>query len=206
MTKMFKSAMLAATAFASFTALPAIAADNGAVLTVDFDQVFQNSAAAKSGTQQLRTKYDAQLTQARNAFNAAAQAYNSQVETAKKTLKPNAPPPPATQQALQSAGERAQQAQDQLQQLQEMVNQSAAYVRSQIIDHARPVAEQIRAERKASVVISKDSSLASDPAADVTSTLIQRLDSSFPNPSITPPQAPAATAPTTANPKAPQGR
>jgi Skp family chaperone for outer membrane proteins len=206
MTKMLKSAVLAATAFASFTAVPALAADGSTVLTVDFDQVFQNSAAAKSGTQQLRTKYDAQLTQARNAFNASAQAYNSQVESAKKVAKPNTPLPAATQQALQSSGERAQQAQDQLQQLQEAVNQVAGYVRSQIIDHARPVAEQIRAERKASVVISKDSALASDPAADVTSTLIQRLDSSFPNPSITPPQAPAAAAPATSNPKAPQGR
>jgi Skp family chaperone for outer membrane proteins len=208
MTNMFKSAVLAATAFASFTAIPALAADaGGAVLTVDFDQVFQNSAAAKSGTQQLRTKYDGQLTQARNAFNASAQTYNSQVESAKKAAKPNTPLPAATQQALQSAGERAQQAQDQLQQLQEVVNQVAGYVRSQIIDHARPLAEQIRAEHKAAVVISKDSTLASDPASDVTSTLIQRLDSSFPAPSITPPQAPAAPAAAApSNPKAPQGR
>lgn len=205
MTKMFKSAMLGASAFVSLVAVPAMAADTGAVLVVDFDQVFQNSAAAKSGTQQLRTKYDAQLTAARNSFNSAAQAYNAQVESAKRSAKPNTPLPAATQQALQSAGERAQQAQDNLQQLQEQVNQVAGYVRSQIIDHARPVAEQIRAERKASVVISKDATLAADPQDDVTTTLIQRLDSSFPNPSITPPQQPTQAAPSTATGK-PQGR
>ena len=203
MTKMLKPALLAATAALSLAAVPAAAASSagGDTLVVDFDQVFQNSAAARSGTQQLQAKYNAQITTARNSFNAAAQAYNTQVETAKKTAKPGTPITPATQQALQSAGERAQQAQDQLQQLQDQVNQVAGYVRSQIIDHARPVAEQIRAERKASVVISKDATLASDPADDVTSVMIQRLDASFPTASITPPAQPAQ-----GNPASPQSR
>lgn len=202
MTKIFKSALLVATAAASFAAIPALA--DSSVLVVDFDQVFQNSAAAKSGTQQLRTKYDAQLNQRRTAFQAAAQTYNSQVETAKKTAKPGTPIPAATQNALQQAGERAQAAEQSLQDLQQEVNQSAAYVRQQIIEHAGPVAEQIRAERKAAVVTSKDATLASDPANDITTTLVQRLDASFPTPSVTPPQQ--AAAPTAASPKATQGR
>lgn len=202
MTKIFKSALLVATAAASFAAIPALA--DSSVLVVDFDQVFQNSAAAKSGTQQLRTKYDAQLNQRRTAFQAAAQAYNSQVESAKKAAKPGAPIPAATQNALQQAGERAQAAEQALQELQQEVNQSAAYVRQQIIEHAGPVAEQIRAERKAAVVTSKDATLASDPANDITTTLVQRLDSSFPTPSVTPPQQ--AAAPAAASPKATQGR
>src|SRR5262249_19079810 len=145
---------LVATAAASFAAIPALA--DSSVLVVDFDQVFQNSAAAKSGTQQLRTKYDTQLNQRRTAFQSAAQAYNSQVESAKKVAKPGTPIPAATQTALQQAGERAQAAEQALQDLQQEVNQSAAYVRQQIIEHAGPVAEQIRAERKAAVVTSKD--------------------------------------------------
>lgn len=201
MTKIFKSALLVATAAASFAAIPALA--DSSVLVVDFDQVFQNSAAAKSGTQQLRTKYDAQLNQRRTTFQAAAQAYNSQVETAKKTAKPGTPIPAATQNALQQAGERAQAAEQSLQDLQQEVNQSAAYVRQQIIEHAGPVAEQIRAERKAAAVMSKDATLASDSANDVTTTLVQRLDASFPTPSIT---APQQAAPAAASPKATQGR
>ncbi len=203
MTKIFKSALLVATAATSFAAIPALA--DSSVLVVDFDQVFQNSAAAKSGTQQLRTKYDAQLNQRRSAFQAAAQAYNSQVESAKKVAKPGTPIPAATQNALQQAGERAQAAEQSLQELQQEVNQSAAYVRQQIIEHAGPVAEQIRAERKAAVVTSKDATLASDPANDVTTTLVQRLDTSFPSPSIVvPQQAAAPQAP--ASTKASQGR
>jgi Skp family chaperone for outer membrane proteins len=200
MTKIFKSALLVATAAASFAAIPALA--DSSVLVVDFDQVFQNSAAAKSGTQQLRTKYDTQLSQRRTAFQAAAQAYNTQVESAKKAAKPGTPIPPATQTALQQAGERAQSAEQSLQDLQQEVNQSAAYVRQQIIEHAGPVAEQIRAERKAAVVTSKDATLAADPANDITTALVQRLDTSFPTPSIVAPQQ-AAGAPGT---KATQSR
>lgn len=202
MTKIFKSALLVATAAASFAAIPALA--DSSVLVVDFDQVFQNSAAAKSGTQQLRTKYDTQLNQRRTAFQAAAQAYNSQVESAKKAAKPGTPIPAATQNALQQAGERAQAAEQSLQDLQQEVNQSAAYVRQQIIEHAGPVAEQIRSERKAAIVTSKDATLASDPANDITTTLVQRLDASFPTPSIAPPQQ--AAAPTGTSTKATQGR
>jgi Skp family chaperone for outer membrane proteins len=203
MTKIFKSALFAATAAVTFAAVPALA--DASVLVVDFDTVFQNSAAAKSGTQQLRAKYDAQLTARRNAFQAAAQAYNSQVETAKKTAKPGTPIPAATQTALQQAGEKAQAAEQSLQDIQQEVNQTAAFVRQQIIEHAGPVAEQIRGERKAAAVVSKDSTLASDPANDVTTVLVQRLDAAFPTPSIVVPQQGAAPA-GAANPQAPQGR
>lgn len=205
MTKMFKSAMLAATAAMSFAAVPALAADAGATLVVDFDQVFQNSAAGRSATSQIQAKYQPLGAQRKAAFDSAVAAYNAQVEAVKKATKPGAQPTPTP--ALQQAGERVQQAQDSAEQLNQEVNQVVGYVRSQIVDHARPVAEQIRAERKASVVISKDAALASDPANDITSALVQRLDTAFPTASITPPQQPAAgAAAAPANPKAPTGR
>ncbi|WP_454883711.1 OmpH family outer membrane protein [Sphingomonas oryzagri] len=203
MTKMFKSAMLAATAVASLSTVPAFAADSG-TLVVDFDQVFQNSAAAKSATAQIQAKYQPLGAQRKAAFDSAVATYNAQVEAIKKATKPGAQPSDTP--ARQQAAERVQQAQDSAEQLNQEVNQVMGYVRSQIVDHARPVAEQIRAERKATVIIPKDGALASDPAADVTSTLIQRLDTSFPTASIVLPQQPAAGAAAPANPKAPQGR
>lgn len=204
MTKMFKSAMLAATAVVSFSAVPAFAADGG-TLVVDFDQVFQNSAAAKSATAQIQAKYQPLGAQRKAAFDAAVTAYNAQVDAIKKATKPGAQPTDTP--ARQQAAERVQQAQDSAEQLNQEVNQVMGYVRSQIVDHARPVAEQIRAERKATVVIPKDGVLASDPAADITSTLVQRLDTAFPTASIVLPQQPAAgAAAAPANPKAPTGR
>jgi Skp family chaperone for outer membrane proteins len=204
MTKMFKSALFAATAALTFAA-PAFAAD-GSVLTVDVDQMFAQSAAGKSGSQQISAKYNPVLQQRQASLNTAVQAYNAQVEAIKKATKPGAQPQPTP--ALQQAGEKVQQGQAQMQDLQDEVNQIAGYVKSQIIEKARPVAEQIRAERKAAAVISKDSALASDPANDITTTLIQRLDTAFPTPSITPPQQPAqgAAAPAATTGPKPAGR
>ena len=202
MTNMFKSALFAATAAVSLVAVPAMAAD-AAVLTVDVDQMFQNSAAGKSGSSQLSAKYNPVLQQRRAELNTAITAYNAAVNTLKAATKPGTQPQPTP--AFLQARDRVQAAQDAVQEVEQAVNQLAGFVRSQIIDHARPVAEQIRAERKATAVIAKDSALASDPANDITSTLVQRLDSSFTTPSITPPQAAAPSAPSTSS-KPTQGR
>lgn len=170
------------------TAAPAFAAS--AVLTVDFGRVFQESAAAKSGTSQLRAKYDTVIQQRQAAFNSAAQAYQTQ-QTTLQAIKAPAQPTPAQISSYRQATERAQAAQDSLQQLDQEVQTVNRYVQSQIVDKVTPIAEQIRTERKADAVVPKGSVLASDPAGDVTALVIQRLDASFPNPSITLPTAPA---------------
>jgi len=204
MTKIFKSALFAATAAVSLVAVPALAAESGAVLNVDVDQMFQNSAAGKSGSQQLSAKYNPVLQQRQTELNTAITTYNAQVTALKAATKPGAQPQPTP--AFLQARDRVQAAQDAVQEVEQGVNQLAGYVRTQIIDHARPVAEQIRAERKATAVIAKDSALAADPANDITSTLVQRLDASFTTPSITPPQQAAGTpAPSTSS-KPTQGR
>jgi Skp family chaperone for outer membrane proteins len=181
---------LACAALLSGVAAPALAASEPSVLVVDFDQLMSSSAAAQSGTSQLRTKFDPQTTSLRTAYSSAVQAYQTQANAA-KAAKPGTPPSPAYQQAAQ----RVEQVQQQAQALNAQINQAEAYVRQQIVDHVRPIADQIRAERKASAIIAKGSTLASDPNADITSVMMQRLNASFPQPSITPPQQPAAAAP-----------
>ncbi len=190
MTKIVKSAALAAMFLSA--AAPAMAAP-GEVLTVDIDRVMSESAAAKNGTSQLRAKYDTQLQTRRTALQTAAQTFQTQRQAAVAAQKPGVQPPPATLQALQAAGERAQAAQDSYQQLGQELNTVTTYVRQQIVEHVTPIAEQIRNERKASAVLPKGSLLASDTSGDITATVIQRLDQQFPTPSITlPQQAPAA--------------
>jgi Skp family chaperone for outer membrane proteins len=189
MKTMFK--LTAAAALLAATAAPAFAAS---VLTVDFNRVFTDSAAAKSGTSQLHAKYDPQLQQRNTAFTTAAQTYQTQVNAIRAAAKPNVQPPAASVTAAQQAGERAQAAQDALNQLDQEVQTVGRYVQSQIVEKVGPIAEAIRVERKAEAVVPKGSVLASDPANDVTALVIQRLDASFPNPSILLPQqaAPAA--------------
>jgi Skp family chaperone for outer membrane proteins len=185
---------LSAAALLAATAVPAFAA--GDVLTVDFNKVFTDSNAAKSGTQQLHAKYDAQLQQRATAFQTAAQSFQT-LQSQLQAIKAPAKPTPAQESSLQQAYQRAGQAQEAAQQLDQEVQAVGRYIQSQIVDHVAPIAEQVRAERKADAVMSKNSLLASDPAADITAVVIQRLDASFPNPSIVlPQQAPApATGP-----------
>jgi len=180
----------AAAVLLAATAVPALAA--GDVLTVDFNKVFTDSNAAKSGTQQLHAKYDTLMQQRATTFQTAAQAFQT-LQTQVQAIKAPAKPTPAQESSLQQAYQRAGAAQEAAQQLDQEVQAVGRYVQSQIVDHVAPIAEQIRAERKADVVVSKNSLLASDPAADITAVVIQRLDTAFPNPSITLPaqQAPA---------------
>jgi hypothetical protein len=69
-----------------------------------------------------------------------------------------------------------------------------------------PIAEQIRNDRKAEVVMSKGTLVASDPADDITTQVIQRLDATFTTVTIVPQQQqqPAAAQPGAAAPT--QGR
>lgn len=187
---------LSAAAALLAAAAPAFAA--GTVLTVDFNKVFTDSNAAKSGTQQLHAKYDTLLQQRGTAFQTAAQAFQT-LQSQLQAIKAPAKPTPAQEASLKAAYERAGQAQEAAQQLDQEVQAVGRYVQSQIVDHVAPIAEQVRAERKADVVLSKNSLLASDPASDITEVVIQRLNTSFPNPSITLPQQSAA-------PAQPQGR
>jgi len=186
MKTMFK--LSAAVALLATAAAPAFAAT---VLTVDFNRVFSDSAAAKSGTSQLHTKYDAQIQQRNTALQTAAQAYQTQVNAARAAAKPGVQPSQATLTAVQSAGEKAQAAQDAREQLDQEVQTVGRYIQSQIVQKVTPIAEQIRNERKAEVVVPSGGVLASDPANDITALVIQRLDATFPNPSITLPTQPA---------------
>jgi len=186
MKTMFK--LSAAVALLATAAAPAFAAT---VLTVDFNRVFSDSAAAKSGTSQLHTKYDAQIQQRNTALQTAAQAYQTQVNAARAAAKPGVQPSQATLTAVQQAGEKAQAAQDAREQLDQEVQTVGRYIQSQIVQKVTPIAEQIRNERKAEVVVPSGGVLASDPANDITALVIQRLDATFPNPSITLPTQPA---------------
>ena len=182
----------AAAALLAATAAPAFAAS---VLTVDFNKVFTDSAAAKSGTSQLHAKYDTQIQQRNTALRTAAQAVQAQ-QNALQAIKAPAKPTDAQINAYRQAGERAQAAQDAREQLDQEVQTVGRYIQSQIVQRVTPIAEQIRNERKAEVVVPAGSVLASDPANDVTALIIQRLDAAFPNPSITLPTQQAAPAQT----------
>ncbi|MBU3076271.1 OmpH family outer membrane protein [Sphingomonas quercus] len=205
MKTMIKSAALG---LAIFAAVPA-AAQTGGIVTVDLNRLFSESLAAKNGATQIQTKYQGTATSQQNAFNAAATAYNTQVEAARKLVKPDGSGlPDANRAALADAQQKLQAADEALNRTQQEANAVGNFVRDQILRAAVPIAEQIRAERKVAAVIPRNEALAADPAADVTTTLMQRLDTQLKTVSIQLPQqgapaAGAAPAPAAAAPAAP---
>jgi len=119
--------------------------------------------------------------------------------------------PPATQQSLEKARDTLQQAQGRFEDARREVNTVAQYVQLQILDKLIPIAEQIRKDRKAQVVMPRGSVLAFDAAQDITATALQQLNATVTTVSITLPQqqaqgqgaAPTQTTPAT---KQPQSR
>lgn len=197
MKTILKSA--AAAVLLATAAAPAFAQSAGTVLTIDLERIYAESAAGKSAVSQLQARFTAPSQQVNAAITAARSAYETQVQAAQK-LSPTGDVsklPPATRQALGDAQEKFETARAQAAQLEQAVQASQGYVRDQIVQAVLPIAEQVRAEKKASVVMPKGTLLATDPASDVTSVVMPRLDAALPTVQIAPPQqgatAPAAT-------------
>jgi Skp family chaperone for outer membrane proteins len=197
-------------------ASPAFAqAATGGILTLDIERLYSDSAAAKNAQTQMVSRYQGPQQQANTAFETARTTYQTQVQAAQKTLGPNGDPsklPPATQQQLAQAEDRLGDARNQALQVQQAIQDSAAYVREQIIQAVVPVAEQVRAQRKAALVVPRGTVLAADPAGDITAAVLPLLDQRLTSVQIVRPQqaapaAGAAPAPGAAAPRPqPQGR
>ena len=194
MKMLLRSAGLALTIAAASVPAAGFAQAAPSTLTVDIQRLFSDSASAKSGIAQVQAKYQANMNSAVTAYNSSTTSLNTQIEAARKLQKPDGSLPPATQKSVGDAQNAYQAAGQRLENMQNEVNEVNRYIQAQILRGAQPVIEQVRNERKASLVVPKGSTLASDPAGDVTSTVIQRLDQSLKTVSITLPQQPGAPA------------
>ena len=204
MKMLLKTAALALTVASAAVPATTFAQATPSTLTVDVNRLFSDTASAKSGQTQIKAKYEANLQSAVTAYNTSATTLNTQVEAARKVQKPDGSLPPANQKTVGDAQTAYNNAGQRLEGLQGEVNSVSRYVQEQILRAAQPVIEQVRNERKAAIVVPKGSTLASDPAGDVTSTVIQRLDQTLKTVSINLPQQ--GQAPAGAQGAPPQGR
>ncbi|PZU08644.1 OmpH family outer membrane protein [Sphingomonas sp.] len=212
----FKRAAVAALLAVAITPPVFAQAATGGILTIDIDRLYSDSAAAKNAQTQLVTRYQGPQQQANAAFESARTAYQTQIQAAQKTLGPNGDPsklPVATQQAIGQAEDKLGEARNQAMAVQQAIQDSAAYVREQIIQAVVPLAEQVRAQRKAALVVPRGTVLAADPAGDVTAAVLPLLDQKLTAVQIVRPQptapaaapaAGAAPAPAAAAPAKPQ--
>lgn len=164
-------------------------------LTVDVDQVYKDSLGGKSGGDQLEAKYGSQLKAAQAKLQTAVTGWNTQVEAAKKVIKPDGTLPPANQAAVDQARQSLNESKAAFDELRQEIQNADQYVKYQILEKLVPVTEKIRKDRKGDVVVPRASVLAFDPANDITATALQQLNTTLTTVSITPPQQNQGAAP-----------
>lgn len=179
-TRHFAAALIAASALA----VPAMAQQRPAILIVDAERIARECTACRAASTQVQQR-DAQITQ-------RAQQLNSQLETEGKPIQDafNAlggkQPDAALQQRIRAFETKQQNARQEIANSQRTLQSTIAHVNQQIGARLVQVVEQARARRGATVVLTKGSTVASDPSADITAEVLTALNAALPSVSVTP--------------------
>jgi len=188
------------TAFAALAfALPAAApaqrnAAAAPILVVDTERVASECTACRAANATLQQQVD-QARQFATTLQQPLQTEGQAIEAALRALN-GKQPDAALQTRMQAFQTRENNANQQLAGREQNIRSIQAHVSQQIGTRLRPIIEQVRATRRASIVLSKGGTLASDPAIDVTNEVLAQLNQQLPSVSVTPlPQQPAGTQP-----------
>jgi len=181
-----KKTLLLVAASAALVAAPAVVHAQAAtgILIVDTDTIMQSCTACAAARAQLVSQANA-LQARRNTLAQQFQTEAQSIDSEAKALGTKTPGPAlkAKAQALQTKEDQAQQ---ELQNSAATIQSTQAHVQQQIGEKLVQVVEQIRAQRRAAVVLSKNGSLANDPGLDVTSEVLSALNQQLPSVSVTP--------------------
>lgn len=164
------------------------------IVTVDRQEMIATSAAAKAAQAELKPKAD--------ALNARVSQLRTSLAAEQKTLQDTQPQQGAAEASVRAFEikvrdfqTRQQQAEQEVQRRQQEIQQSEQWVVKQINDGAQPIISQIMRERGANIAVDEQVTIQHAAAIDVTADVVARLDKAMPKVSITPPVAPAGTAP-----------
>jgi Skp family chaperone for outer membrane proteins len=189
MKKILISTALALSAVAFPTA--ALAQARPAILIVDSERILTSCTACRSASTQLQSK--------QSALRTRAQQLQTQLQTEGKPIQAavdalNGKDPDAALTARIKAFQTKEQgAQQELATGQRTLESTAAHVQQQIGAKLIAIVEQVRSTRGASIVLSKNSTMANDNAIDVTTDVLTSLNQQLPSVSVTP--LPQQTAP-----------
>jgi outer membrane protein len=162
------------------------------ILIVDTGRVFNECTACRAAQTQLQTQVTT-LQQRRNTLAQQLQTEGAPIQTAVNAL--NGKQPDAALTARITAFQtRQNQAEQELQRSGATLESTQAHVNQQIGNRFGPIVEQLRATRRAAVVMSKNGTLANDPALDITNDVLTQLNQQLPSVSVTPMPQPAAPA------------
>ncbi len=188
--------ILAATAGA--VAFPGAAhAQRAPILVVDTDRIIAECTACRAASTQLQS----QIQQGRTRAQQLEASLKPEAESLEKAVQAlgNKQPDAALQARVNAFRTKQQQGATELQNRERTIQSTQTHVQQQIGARLVQVVEQSRARRQASVVVAKNSTLASDNAVDITGEVLSALNQQMPSVSVTP-------LPQQQQPARPQGR
>ena len=162
----------------------ALAQARPAILIVDSERVLSDCTACKSAGTQLQSKQAALRTRAQQ-LQTQLQTEGKPIQAAGDALNGKALDA-ALQARIKAFQTKEQAAQQELATGQHSLESTAANVQQQIGNRLITIVEQVRATRGASIVLSKNSTMANDNAIDVTADVLTSLNQQLPAVSVTP--------------------
>ena len=180
MRKTIISAALAATAFAC----PSAAFAAPVVLIVDLDRGLSECTACRAASTAIQGQVQQGQSRAQ-ALENQLKPEAASLDAAVKALGAKAPDA-ALRQRVTAFQAKQQAAQTELANRQRSIESTQTNVQQQIGSRVVLISEQVRARRQADIVIGKNSTLASNPAGDVTAEVLAALNSQLPAVSVTP--------------------
>lgn len=189
MTKIMFGAAMAALLLAAPGAAFAQRAAPSSILIVDTDRIMQSCTACVAANAQLQAQAQ-QFQQRQQQVQQQLRTEGQPIQTAVQALNGRAPDA-ALEQRATTFQQHQQQFEQELQTRQQTFESTQANVQRQIGQKLIAIAEQVRAQRSATVVVPKNTSLANDNSVDITNEVLTLLNQQLPSVSVTPLPAPA---------------
>jgi Skp family chaperone for outer membrane proteins len=154
------------------------------VLVVDTERVFTECNACRAATPQLQAQAQ-QYNQRAQQLQAQLQRDGTPLDAAMRALN-GRQPDAALQQRINAFQQSERAAAEELEGRQQQLRSVQAHIQQQIGVRLVPILEQIRAARGATIVVSRNSTFAHNPAAEITNEALTQLNAVLPSVNVTP--------------------
>ena len=181
---MKKLVISAAFAVSAFGLAGTAQAQQRPILVVDTDRVLNECTACKAAASQLQ----GQVQQGRTRAQQLETSLKPEAEALEKAVQAlgGKQPDQALQARIAAFRQKQQQGATELSNRENSIQSTQAHVQQQIGRRLVQIVEQSRARRQASIVVPKQSTLASDNAIDITGEVLAALNQQLPSVSVTP--------------------
>jgi outer membrane protein len=198
MNKYLLGSALAGLALAIPMAASAQAIPGAIIAVVDRDRIATSCTQCAAAAQQMQAQI--QQFQAREAqLSAPLQTESQAIQTAINALPQGGQPDPALRTRITTFQNNQQAAERELSQRQETIRRNQQYLVQQIVQRIDPLVGQVTRERGANLAVDVASTLAHNPALDVTDAVLALMNQNAAPFSVTaPPPAQPSGAPATA--------